>query len=294
MAKANKKIPNIVFLKNESDLFEFDIFTIESLFSRADNLPLEKIHRIHFYLLLFIIEGKGEHFIDFSKVKYESKDLIFIAEKQIHKFKVNPNAKGFATLFTKDFLYQTNSEQDILQNYQIFDFSLKRPKLSLDKTHFYHYKQLFEQLYFEHNIKDNSRFKKQIIHSLLKTILLKSEQQIKNSSANEKNEIYYKDFLKFKLCVDANFAKTRNVKNYGRLLGLSTKKLNQLTKETINQTAKEFIDERITLEAKRLLAYTTLSVNEISTKVGFDETTNFIKYFKKHTKSTPNRFRIKQ
>ena len=42
------------------------------------------------------------------------------------------------------------------------------------------------------------------------------------------------------------------------------------------------------LEAKRILAHTTESVKEIGYNLGFEEPTNFIKYFKKHSKFTPN------
>ena len=45
------------------------------------------------------------------------------------------------------------------------------------------------------------------------------------------------------------------------------------------------------LEAKRILAHTTESVKEIGYDLGFDEPTNFIKYFKKHSKFTPTEFR---
>jgi AraC family transcriptional regulator, transcriptional activator of pobA len=47
------------------------------------------------------------------------------------------------------------------------------------------------------------------------------------------------------------------------------------------------------LEAKRILAHTTESVKEIGYDLGFEEPTNFIKYFKKHSKLTPTEFREK-
>jgi AraC-like DNA-binding protein len=49
----------------------------------------------------------------------------------------------------------------------------------------------------------------------------------------------------------------------------------------------------VVLEAKRLLAHTTSSIKEIGFELGFDEPTNFIKYFRKHVASTPIDFRSK-
>jgi AraC-like DNA-binding protein len=56
-------------------------------------------------------------------------------------------------------------------------------------------------------------------------------------------------------------------------------------------TAKRVIVERIVLEAKRLLARSALTVAAISHQLGFDEPTNFVKYFKRETGTTPAQFR---
>ena len=56
-------------------------------------------------------------------------------------------------------------------------------------------------------------------------------------------------------------------------------------------TPKRVIVERIILEAKRLLAHSQLPVASISDQLGFDETTNFVKYFKRETGTTPDELR---
>lgn len=45
------------------------------------------------------------------------------------------------------------------------------------------------------------------------------------------------------------------------------------------------------LEAKRLLAYSSLSIKEIGFELGFGEPTNFNKYFRKHTGMAPMQFK---
>jgi AraC-like DNA-binding protein len=51
--------------------------------------------------------------------------------------------------------------------------------------------------------------------------------------------------------------------------------------------AKDVIVARIVLEAKRLLALTDDTVAAISHELGFDEATNFIKYFRREIGTTP-------
>ncbi|MEN9701160.1 MAG: hypothetical protein RIR55_475, partial [Bacteroidota bacterium] len=77
------------------------------------------------------------------------------------------------------------------------------------------------------------------------------------------------------------------------MMAVSEKKLNKSTLKVLGKSPKVLIDERVVLEAKRLLAHTTSSIKEIGFELGFDEPTNFIKYFRKHVASTPIDFRSK-
>jgi len=74
-------------------------------------------------------------------------------------------------------------------------------------------------------------------------------------------------------------------------LGTTVKTLSRLVREQNNVSTKALIDERRTLEIKRMLRGTHKPVKEIAYELGFDEPTNMIKYFKKHVGMTPNGFR---
>lgn len=69
------------------------------------------------------------------------------------------------------------------------------------------------------------------------------------------------------------------------------KTLNQTCRQYVGLTAKQFINQRILLESKRLLAYTKASVKEITWQLGFEEGTHFGKFFKKKMQKTPLAFR---
>ena len=74
-------------------------------------------------------------------------------------------------------------------------------------------------------------------------------------------------------------------------MAVSEKKLTKSIAATLGKSPKALIDERIVLEAKRLLVHTNSSIKEIGFDLGFDEPTNFIKYFRKHEAKTPIEFR---
>jgi AraC-like DNA-binding protein len=61
--------------------------------------------------------------------------------------------------------------------------------------------------------------------------------------------------------------------------------------EVLSKTTSEVVQERIILEAKRLLAHTGLNVSEISYKLGFKDNSYFGRYFKKAVGLSPDRYR---
>jgi AraC-like DNA-binding protein len=55
--------------------------------------------------------------------------------------------------------------------------------------------------------------------------------------------------------------------------------------------AKAFIATRLALEAKRLLTHSALSVGAIADRLGFDDASNFVKFFRRHAGCAPTEFR---
>jgi AraC family transcriptional regulator, transcriptional activator of pobA len=122
---------------------------------------------------------------------------------------------------------------------------------------------------------------------------LEKIEQINGSSKSAINK-RDKDLLnKFNLLLEENLYNSRSVKYYANLLAISTKKLNSITKTNWDKTAKEFIEEKIIQESKKTLLHTEDTVKQISYIMGFTEPTNFNKFFKKLTATTPLQFRQK-
>jgi len=83
----------------------------------------------------------------------------------------------------------------------------------------------------------------------------------------------------------------RRVEDYADLLGCSVRTLTRASLATTGRSAKQLIDERVALEAKRLLATTDLPVAEVGRLLGFDEPTNFGRFFAREAGRSPGAFR---
>jgi AraC-like DNA-binding protein len=96
---------------------------------------------------------------------------------------------------------------------------------------------------------------------------------------------------RFRAAIDEQFALTRQVEDYARLLGCSVRTLTRASLAAAGRTAKQLVDDRVALEAKRLLAESDLSAAEISARLGFTEATNFGRFFSRTVGCSPLAFR---
>lgn len=96
---------------------------------------------------------------------------------------------------------------------------------------------------------------------------------------------------KYNLLVEFNFRKHHSVSFYAEQLHKSPKTLSNLFAIYNHKTPSQVIQERILVEAKRLLSYTDKSVKEIAYELGFEDIPYFSNVFKKHTRLSPLDFR---
>lgn len=141
-----------------------------------------------------------------------------------------------------------------------------------------------------HRPADESQYS--MLHNMLHIFLLQAERELKRQGFQElKPGIYLDYLLKFKELLEQEFREEKSVKIYASKLNLSQKQLHKATTTIMDKTPKQIINERILLEAKRLLIHSNQSVKEIAYELGYDEPTNFIKFFRKYIHTTPSLFR---
>lgn len=265
------------------------LLPLQTLF-RHQRYPMDTPQRLHSYMITLFTRGSGRHIVDFASYPYREKTMLFVAENQVHQWEIHPDNDAYVLAFSKEFLYRSGQDRDILETYRIFDFTLQSPILSLADDDYRRFLTLFGELQTEFSLEAADAFKQEIYRNLLRTILLLAER-IKQQEAPPVAITPYREFTRFRERVESDFPRTRNVQDYATALGYSPKKLNQITQQVLSKNAKLFVDERVILEIKRLLIHTDLSIKEIADQTGFDEPTNLIKFFKRYTGQTPLAFR---
>lgn len=97
----------------------------------------------------------------------------------------------------------------------------------------------------------------------------------------------------FKELLERNFVTAKQPTEYARQLNISTSYLNECVKKSTGYSVSQNIQQRIVLEAKRLLFYSDISVKEIASELGYDDYPYFSRLFTKVSGMTALTFRKK-
>ena len=100
-------------------------------------------------------------------------------------------------------------------------------------------------------------------------------------------------FERFQRRLEEGYPHTRRVEDYAGELGCSVRTLTRASLALSGRTAKQVVDDRVALQARRLLAATPLSVAEVGRVLGFGEPTNFGRFFHRETGLSPGQFRAR-
>ncbi|MBI9065229.1 MAG: helix-turn-helix domain-containing protein [Marinilabiliaceae bacterium] len=284
-------IPDINFRQKKSNEMGFEIMSIHDFRLRGEVVEpkISTLHRVHFHLLMFFTKGSGSHLVDFKSYDLKKGDLLIITKEQVQAFNLNQEQEGYIILFTDQFLNKNLSQGDYFAFYRFFAMSKYPPIIGFDEKELVDLTPCMEGMVREYNREDNFA-KVEIVRSLLKILLLSAERMARHN-IQQPNSAEFKTFMLFQNLLSKEYTKTRDAIDYASTLNISYRQLNDICKEFTQKTAKAVIDGFVILEAKRKLSQIDLPIKEISYSLGFDEPTNFVKYFKKQTRLSPKLFR---
>ena len=284
------EIENIIFSRFVKQTVPFEFIPIKELYERCEKsgYDLSNPHRIQFHALLIITAGEGIHMVDFNELTLSPGVILPLTKGQVHAFSKELNVAGVVISFEESFITENISERNLfhfLHVYHTPNILIGQENLQLLKNSM----ALLEQVH--HNT--NTNLKADLINAAFTTLLLQIKQlTIYQHKTFESQR--FKDFIQFKQLLAKNYKNKHNAKEYAKSLSVSYKYLNDICKEMSAMTAKAFIDSWLLLEIKRNIAEDKYTSKEIAYAMGFEEPSNFIRFFKKFTGLTPSQFQKKQ
>ncbi|MFE1292932.1 AraC family transcriptional regulator [Streptomyces sp. NPDC058751] len=248
--------------------------------------PLERVHRIDFHVVMLFHEGPVRHMVDFAEYEARAGDLLWIRPGQVHRFSSTAPYRGTVLTMQPGFLPRATVEATGLYRYDLPP--LLRPDAAR-LTALEHALTQLEREYVDTTTLPLSLRTAVLRHSL--TAFLLRLAHLAASSAESAHERTDTTFTRFRDAVEKDFAVNHSVSAYADALGYSRRTLVRAVRAANGQTPKRFIDRRVVLEAKRLLAHTDMPIGRVGAAVGFPDPANFSKFFHQHTGTTPVVFR---
>ncbi|WP_294957716.1 helix-turn-helix transcriptional regulator [uncultured Flavobacterium sp.] len=266
--------------RDEMKTIGIDVIPIGA-FSEKARAP----HRDDHYMFIVLAQGTFELELDFKPIAMSGRCAYFIAPGQVHSYTNQDNCKGWYIFM--DSLLISEKYTQILNTYLN---SRQGIQLAEDNL-------LFAVIPILENLlkQKNEFFQDQTEYSLADAVLgffigaLVQEDSAKALIGGQK----YQTVNAFKQLLQERYKECKQVKDYAGLLNITPLYLNEIVKQVTGFTVSYWIQQAITLEAKRLLYYTELDIKQIAFELGYDDHAYFSRFIKKNTGMTASEFRSK-
>lgn len=139
---------------------------------------------------------------------------------------------------------------------------------------------------------NEATFSDSVLRSYLQLLLaICSREKVAQIDHELLNQPFKNRLLEFHQLLDENFIRQRNVSFYANEMAMSSSSFSKRIKEQFGKTPTQLIQERVVLEAKKLLHLTYKSIKEIAAELNFEDEHYFSRYFKKEVGLPPTQFR---
>ncbi|PQJ08970.1 AraC family transcriptional regulator [Flavipsychrobacter stenotrophus] len=283
-----KQIKKLKFKQNAS--LQIEVVPLHTLIT-VNKEHLLTPHRTNFYHIFLFENCQPTHFVDFEPISIEPYSFLFIDKDRVHQFDQLLKYEGRVLIFTDDFYCITDNDTRFLRSSILFNDFAGSPTIVLNKASFEKYTNICQSITEELGLPDDDS-KHTLLKNLLQNFLLLAEREKRKQGFLELKKGADLDYtLLFRDLLENKYTKLKSVNDYSKIICISEKRLGQATSKILGKSPKEIINDRILLEAKRLLVHSNLSVKEIGQELGFEDPAYFVRYFKKNTEATPVEFK---
>ena len=261
----------------------FQIHRLEELMAKIDGeiSPSRQTP----YMIVLVKKGLGKESIGLYNFPINDNTLFIVPRRVVHSCKLlMPECSGYVLNFDLDFFLSSAFPNQYISNRRILKYGI-RPYIYLDNRQANSLTEIFESIISEHSSGGLER--QEMIAIKLLELLIDCDRFFINAKLISEDLGYHPVVEKFTELVEYQYNRNRNVQYYAEALNVHPNHLNFILKKHSGLNAKETINNRIILESKFLLSYTSFIIKEIAHRLGFDDPNYFSTFFQKCTGTTP-------
>ncbi|WP_426278929.1 AraC family transcriptional regulator [Chryseobacterium sp. S-02] len=244
---------------------------------------IDEPHKHDFFIINLFEKGEGIHIIDFVEHRIDNHQIHLVFPDQVHQWTIEKETIGYQLMISREW-------------YESF-----LPALRFSSSYYFlHPAFTVSDEMYELLLHEFQTIKKELGEEKVFWDLIRKRSELIGLLISKSVEGAFKDFetynstpiiSKFLNLINEHFKTERSVSFYADKLNISANYLNIVCKKNLNASASSLIQDRILLEAKRLLKVSEMSVKDIVYDLGFYDHASFSKFFKAQTGMTPSQFK---
>jgi AraC-like DNA-binding protein len=245
-------------------------------------------HRHTFYEIVHVASGSGSHVVDLRRLPLGPPQLGVIVPGQVHFWERISGLRGWVVLFEDAFLLAHPQDRAALHRLGA------QPWLRLADGQGADVVPVLEEMHREYQERRPGLLS--VLQSYLHILVVRATRllDVRGDPAGEPPALgrpaaIAEQFTQ--LLAGPGELAGRPVRDWAAELGVSASYLNEAVRGALGRTPARLIRETQVLEAKRLLASTTLTVRRVAREVGFADPAYFCRFFRREVGATPGQFR---
>ncbi|MFY7828332.1 MAG: helix-turn-helix domain-containing protein [Flectobacillus sp.] len=255
--------------------------------TQSDVVP----RRISVFSFFFLTKGRSIRSKGLDSYDFGENTFFFLPAYQITTHQeICFGSEGYYCHFDMELLNVDYKTKDLINDFTFLEFNAN-PIVMINDEARERIIPLLERLIVEYKAGEDCRF--DILRIYLMAVFTELKSFVNASKPNISNSAYliteqYKKYL------SQYIYEKQKTTDYASLMAISPNHLNKCVKSTLGKSAHDLLNEMLLLEAKVLLKQTSLNVTEIAYKIGKNEVSDFVRFFKKQTGITPTEYRLLQ
>ncbi len=243
------------------------------------------------FKVIWIEDGTGTYLVDTNEFSVEGSGLFTLSPGQIFCVKSEKIKKAYQIEFDSEFYCVESHGKEIACNGLLFNNVHQASVISVGEADKPIFEIILNQMISELENKGLSH--KELLISYLRMFLIHAlrlleKQESETLPVTHQSNQQVQDFIAL---VDKQFKNEHTVKGYAEQLFISPKSLAKKLHALGYPTPLQLIQDRILIEAKRLLKFSQMSIKEIAFELGFEDPAYFSRLFSKNVELSPAAYR---
>lgn len=266
-----------------------DKLSINMISNEKNTLPAEDCGKyqqpgkLNYYYFFFVNKGSSTYRVDLEEVIVSDGQLLFVSPSQIITHPLADTAEEYYKV-----AFDENTLALLPQQFLFLINPLNKNIIKFNAGTIERVKAIFEilqNLLYHHNEPADTSILLAHLNSLLTELNGAYFESARHPASSKLSK-----YIEFKLAVETHLTEQNSVHAIAKQLATTTSSLYGVVKEFSGISPKEFITNRLMLEAQRKLRYSKPSVKELAYELGYNDPDYFSRLFKKFTGKSVSQF----